>query len=239
MTRFWIADTHFSHSNIVRYCTRPQLKTCYLNDDGSWISPEAAFKCTEHMNKALIRDANMRVKPEDTVICVGDFACRGGEKGVKGAHQKPSEILAQLTGHWVFVEGNHDQNNGVKASCSFMSCKISKYRVGVQHIPLQDEEARCKWMAKPRDYRLKNPWRDNMSPDVRKREYFHAEYCRKMFDFMIVGHVHNTWNVKKVAGLWHINVGVDLNRYMPINDNEVVLLYEKAKRGQLWKSRKS
>jgi calcineurin-like phosphoesterase family protein len=52
-----------------------------------------------------------------------------------------------------------------------------------------------------------------------------------MFDFMICGHVHNAWKVKKIAGMWHVNVGVDVNRYMPINDTEVVLLVEQAERG--------
>ena len=47
---------------------------------------------------------------------------------------------------------------------------------------------------------------------------------------MICGHIHNAWKVKQVAGLWHVNVGVDVNRYMPINDQEVLQIFEKAKR---------
>jgi calcineurin-like phosphoesterase family protein len=52
-----------------------------------------------------------------------------------------------------------------------------------------------------------------------------------MFDFIICGHVHNNWKVRKIAGIWHVNVGVDVNRYMPINDVEVALIYEKAVKG--------
>ena len=215
--RFWTADTHFNHPNIIRYCNRPQLKIGDLLDDGSWISGELAVERTIQMNKALIRDANMRVKMEDTVISVGDFACKGGEKGVAGLNVKPIELLCSCNGKWILVEGNHDDNNGVKADCSFMETTIGKYRVGVQHRPLL--ETGCEFQGK---YRI---------PDWKiKRELFHAEYCRKMFDFVICGHVHNAWQYKVIAGILHINVGVDVNRYMPINDTEVVAIYEKAKK---------
>lgn len=220
------------HPNIIKYTKRPQLKPGDLNPDGSWVSHEIAHLRAEQMNTMLIREANMRVKPEDTVVCVGDFACRGGEKGFMGAKTHPEEILKQLTGKWIIVAGNHDEQNGVKGVGYFMSCEIGKYRVGVQHRPLADEEVYRAWQALPHNERMANPWRDKMSDRHREREFYHAQYCRDMFDFMICGHVHNAWKTKKVAGIWHVNVGVDVNRYMPINDVEVALIYEKAVKGQ-------
>ncbi len=130
------------------------------------------------------------------------------------------------------ISGNHDESNDVKTVCEFMECNIAKYHVGVQHRPLLDEEAYSRWKAGTDAERGASPWRDKMSDWKREREFDKAAYCRKMFDFIICGHVHNNWKVRKVAGIWHVNVGVDVNRYMPINDVEVALIYEKAVRGQ-------
>lgn len=230
--RWWTSDQHYNHANIVKYCKRPMLKPDDLNPDGAWVSPEIAFKRAEENNARLMREANQRIKPDDMVVCVGDFSCRGGEKGVMGLHIKPLEILEKLNGTWTIVGGNHDEQNGVKPTCSFMECEIAKYRVGVQHRPLLDEEhynETRKKVAAGEDV-ARHVLRDYQNDWVRRRGFAHARYCREMFDFMICGHVHNAWKVKKIAGMWHVNVGVDVNRYMPINDTEVVLLVEKAER---------
>jgi calcineurin-like phosphoesterase family protein len=202
-----------------------------LDAKGDWISPQVAFERAEKMNADLTRDANMRVKPDDMAICVGDFSCRGGEKGTKGVHAAPAEILSKLNGTWVIIGGNHDDNNGVKPVGEFMAVEIAKYRVGVQHRPLVDEEIYRRWESLPAAEKEKSSW-SRMSAWSRDRTFAHAEYCRRMFDFMLVGHVHNAWTVRKIAGLWHVNVGVDANRYMPINDTEVALVVEKAVRGE-------
>jgi calcineurin-like phosphoesterase family protein len=231
MRRWFTADFHVIHPNIIKYAKRPQLKPGDLNEDGSWVSYEIAHLRAEQMNTMLIREANQRVHADDTVIHVGDFACRGGEKGFMGEKTHPKTILDQLNGNWVLIKGNHDECNSVKTVANFMSCEIAKYRVGVQHRPLQDEEAYLKWKALSPAEKAANPWRDRMSDQWREHEFIHASYCRRMFDFMICGHVHNAWKVKKVAGIWHVNVGVDVNRYMPIDDQEVVQIYEKAVKG--------
>jgi len=198
-----------------------------------WASPEIAFQRAEQMNHDLIRDCNMRVKDEDTVICVGDFSCRGGEKGVMGLHIPPTQILSELKGHWIITNGNHDLNNGVKSVCDFMSIEIGNYRVGVQHRPLYDYEAYENWMKQPYSVRAASPWRDKMHQKEREFQKLHSEYCAKAFDFMICGHVHNAWKTKKISGIWHINVGVDVNRYMPISDQEVLQIFEKIMRKEV------
>jgi len=204
------------------------LKPGDLNPDGSWVSPEIAFQRAEQNNKILIRNNNSRVKPEDTVVCVGDFSCRGGERGVQGLHVAPAEILSQLNGKYIIVGGNHDDNNGVKVQCEFMMVEMGRYRVGVQHRPLYDKTAYERWLSQPLGVREAAPWRDKMYPMERERQNYHTEYCRKVCDFMIVGHVHNNWKTRCIAGVWHVNVGVDVNRYMPISDQEVIRIFEKA-----------
>jgi calcineurin-like phosphoesterase family protein len=208
MIRFWTADPHFNHANIAAYTNRPQMQAGdYV--DGKWKSQETAYQRAKEMNTFLIKKANARVKPEDTVVCVGDFSCKGGDRGVQALRRTPSDILSELNGNWVLVEGNHDKNNGVKPVCNFMACQIGIYSAGIIHVPLPEI----------------TPASSN-KPEWMQRKEELTEYCRKAFHFMICGHVHNSWHTKFIAGIWHINVGVDANRYMPITDVEVIRIYE-------------
>jgi len=74
-----ISDLHLDHENIIRYCHRP-------------------FRSARQMNSTLIKNWNDTVRPEDTVIYVGDLA--------KGPH--PLRWLKRLNGHIIFIRGNHD-----------------------------------------------------------------------------------------------------------------------------------
>ena len=68
------------------------------------------------MDKAIIRNHNQRVKPEDIVYFLGDFCFRnttGGKKG-EGTTHKANYYLEQLNGRFVFIRGNHDGNNSLK-----------------------------------------------------------------------------------------------------------------------------
>jgi len=199
-----------------------------LNPDGTWISQEAALRCAERNNAMLIRNSNQRVKPEDTVVCVGDFSCKGNERGIEGLSVKPSEILAGLNGKWVIIKGNHDDRNGVKSVCDFMSVRIENFNVGVQHRPLFDAKTYDYWTGLSKEEQEKMPWVKKLNPQELKRLTVHSEYCRQNFDFMICGHVHDLWHTKKISGIWHVNVGVDVNRYMPITDVEVSNIFRKA-----------
>jgi calcineurin-like phosphoesterase family protein len=80
------ADFHYSHENIIRYCSRP-------------------FPNIGSMNDALIHNANSIVRPEDMVYHIGDFS-----------FSKPwSNVVSRLNGTWIFLWGNHDfkRLNGV------------------------------------------------------------------------------------------------------------------------------
>lgn len=55
---FFTSDTHFNHTNIIRFCNRP-------------------FKDVSHMNETIISNWNRVVGPEDIVFHLGDF-CLGG-----------------------------------------------------------------------------------------------------------------------------------------------------------------
>ena len=81
MRTFIIADTHFGHSNIIKYCDRP-------------------FVTTEEMDSKLIERWNSVVGKDDIVYHLGDFAL--------GNMTKVSGYRKQLKGKIFLIQGNHD-----------------------------------------------------------------------------------------------------------------------------------
>lgn len=118
MNLFFTADTHFSHSNIIKYCSRP-------------------FKNVEEMNRVLIHNFNERVKEDDTTIVVGDFCFKNSPNGKEGeglpVHAK--NYIKQLNGFLVFVRGNHDRNNSVQTKIERLVLKIGGIYINVCHKP--------------------------------------------------------------------------------------------------------
>jgi calcineurin-like phosphoesterase family protein len=85
---WFTADTHFGHANIIRHCNRP-------------------FASAEAMDEALIAAINERVRPEDTLYHLGDFAFRShrGLDAVAVAASYRARIRCR-TVHLIL--GNHD-----------------------------------------------------------------------------------------------------------------------------------
>lgn len=80
---FWTSDTHWSHSNILKYCNRP-------------------FESVEAMNDALVANWNSVVKPDDHVYHLGDF-CFGNVEKWNWCLEP-----GRLNGHIHLILGNHD-----------------------------------------------------------------------------------------------------------------------------------
>ena len=78
---FFTSDTHFGHSNIIKYCARP-------------------FASTEEMDKVLIENWNKKVPTDGLVYHLGDFAW-----GTIGYWER---IREQLNGEIILIFGNHD-----------------------------------------------------------------------------------------------------------------------------------
>lgn len=79
---YLIADTHFGHTNIIRYSNRP-------------------FNTVEEMDAELIKRWNETVRPIDKVFMLGDFTMRPSK-------QYLASLVAQLSGKISLVMGNHD-----------------------------------------------------------------------------------------------------------------------------------
>ena len=81
MSKWFISDTHFSHTNIIRYTGRP-------------------FQSVNEMNEQLIENWNALVEPQDTVFFLGDFGL--------GTTDFLTNLCASLHGNKICIRGNHD-----------------------------------------------------------------------------------------------------------------------------------
>lgn len=84
MSIFYVADTHFFHQNILKYCseTRP-------------------YSCIDEMNETMIDVWNKKVKPNDIVYHLGDVGF--------GDVNKINNIFDRLNGkEFRLLVGNHD-----------------------------------------------------------------------------------------------------------------------------------
>ena len=82
VARYFTADLHLGHRNIIDYSGRP-------------------FRDAEEMNDALVERWNATVGPTDDVIVLGDFAM--------GRIAETLPLVALLNGRKVLLAGNHDR----------------------------------------------------------------------------------------------------------------------------------
>jgi len=82
MARFFTADLHFGHRNIIDYCRRP-------------------FRDADEMDAALVNRWNETVAADDEVVVLGDFAM--------GRLVDTLPLVALLHGRKVLLAGNHDR----------------------------------------------------------------------------------------------------------------------------------
>ena len=78
---YYIADTHFGHSNILRFDQRP-------------------FADVHQMEESMIMLWNAVVRSNDTVYILGDFCWGKADEWLR--------LVRQLRGTKVLIEGNHD-----------------------------------------------------------------------------------------------------------------------------------
>ncbi len=83
-----ISDTHFDHTNIIKYCNRP-------------------FVSTKEMNEYILHIWHTTIKPDDIVYFLGDMAFGRGSR-------KPRWWASRLCGKITWIKGSHD--HGVRPS---------------------------------------------------------------------------------------------------------------------------
>jgi calcineurin-like phosphoesterase family protein len=112
---FLISDTHFGHTNIIKYCDRP-------------------FASADDMDEALVENWNATVGPYDKVYHLGDVAM---------SHKK-LPILERLNGTKILIKGNHDIF-ALKYYTPYFKDIRATHELGgliLSHIPLHESESR-------------------------------------------------------------------------------------------------
>ena len=180
MSKFFVtSDQHFNHENIIKYCDRP-------------------FSSVKEMNEEMIKGWNAVVSKDDTVFVLGDF--------FMGRLTEIEDILSQLNGHIMLVEGNHDNDSRIATMTSYGNVKnlgplcIIDYRginIVICHYPI--------------DFDLRN-----MVSKASKKMLF------------LYGHIHNLAPKGLDRGCFY-HVGVDTNDFTPVDLDSIideVLKYE-------------
>jgi calcineurin-like phosphoesterase family protein len=124
MSNVWFSsDYHLGHLNIIKYCLRP-------------------FKDLYHMNSTIIRNHNERVKPNDAVFFLGDFCFRNTKGGTLGEGElnKAEEYLSKLNGRFVFIGGNHDDNNSLNTPIVGALLHFGGKSIWCCHNPVEAED---------------------------------------------------------------------------------------------------
>lgn len=117
---FYIADTHFFHTNILRLSKRP-------------------FTTVEEMNEEIIRNWNKVVSDKDDVYICGDFSFRTSPSNVEA-------VLKRLKGRKHLIKGNHDgiilKNDNLRnyfvEICDMTTVVDGKDQIFLCHYPLAE-----------------------------------------------------------------------------------------------------
>lgn len=124
MNTFFIGDTHFYHTNILRFC-----------------ATDRPFDSIEEMNEVMVDRWNAAVSKQDTVIHVGDvvFGSRKADTGKENL-----KILDRLNGNKILIAGNHDIYGGLREYYKYFS-KVEAMRTFEQnslvtHIPVHPSQ---------------------------------------------------------------------------------------------------
>ena len=107
---FFTADEHYNHSNIIS-------RFVFRN-----------FRDSESMNAELIKRHNSRVGERDTVYHCGDFKLSSDGPNIH-------ELIKQLNGRHVFIQGNHDKRNGTNTCLKYGIIELFNTGIILAHRP--------------------------------------------------------------------------------------------------------
>ena len=181
MTIWFTADTHFWHYHIIELAGRPFGYSKALNREEACIQ----------MNEALIERWNDKVKKDDHIYHLGDFAFAGTGKC--------KDIFDRLNGRKYLIRGNHDGNSQCKQAWEW----VKDYHVAHCEANYQDDEGEIIQCHQPIvlcHYPL-------LSWNGMAHGSWHLH-----------GHCHGS--LRDAGGL-RLDVGVDCNDYYPVSFNDI------------------
>ena len=216
---WFTSDPHFGHDNVLDFCNRP-------------------FEDMEDMMEVMRKKHNALVKPEDTVIYVGDIFFHT-DKPVAKAY------MDSLNGKKILVRGNHDRKARDMTQMGFdfvveeMVLVIANERVTVSHYPFKAPlYIHHYFNLRAKLYKLlrkKGAW------SLSRR--FYDRRPDNKGQFLLHGHTHNSLKRMEYAPTFldklfrnknvryrQIHVGVDAWNFEPIPIGEIGNMICKIKR---------
>lgn len=119
-TIYAIADTHFGHGNIIKYCARPFMT-----------------RLPEEMDAVMIQNWNSIVNKHEEVYFLGDL--RYGSSATSAV-----DYLDRLNGHITFIKGNHDHR--IENMLDYAMVQFQGYRFLLIHNPEDWEGQYNSWI---------------------------------------------------------------------------------------------
>jgi calcineurin-like phosphoesterase family protein len=188
MAFFFYSDPHFGHKNVINYCNRP-------------------FKDVAEMNSELVRRYNTIVRPEDTVLWLGDCFFLSPDEA--------SKIMKQLNGTKVLVKGNHDLSANTMYRIGFQFvCEMAQIRIGKTYLNLSHYPYK------------RRPW-NHLWKSLFNKKYRSKLHFRRLIDdgsWLIHGHTHSKVRLNGKM----IHVGVDAWSYAPVSFPEIAAIVDQV-----------
>jgi len=201
MMRFFISDTHFGHTNIIRYSNRP-------------------FKDVPHMNEELIKRWNSVVEPNDIVYHLGDVAM--------GPKDQWDGLLTRLNGRLRLVVGNHEPIFAAESE-KHQARWRPEFEKWFEHITtnwkefslFDGREVNLSHFPYEADHMDNARYMEHRLPDegtTLVHGHTHAEYEKHGMDARVS---------RSNKGTLQIHVGADAWDYTPVAEAEVIDLIER------------
>lgn len=203
---YFTSDLHFCHRRLAQsWGKRPWEHTgaCTF-----WPDKENSCNCdiTERMNNGLIESINKYVKPDDTLIHMGDFAFQP-----KKEVENIKVIVSKLNGNIRYCLGNHDS---VKNLISF---GIPKENIFESDFII---------LGGIKFFMAHFPYPNGMKEeDKTERPYAYSgeQYENGKITPLLCGHVHDRWALVKNC----LNVGWDIWK-KPLSIMEIFEIYKET-----------
>ena len=122
MVIFFWSDTHFGHTKMIEYATRP-------------------FKDLKEMDETIINNCNEIVSEDDILFFLGDFCMKRSSEASDAPQNAFDYYRNQLKcKNIVFIGGNHDANNGTKTPIESVEILHGGSRIHLTHNPKHANE---------------------------------------------------------------------------------------------------
>jgi len=160
------------------------------------------WRDVDEMTTGLIANYNSVISDDDTVYFVGDFTLQ---------FRYAAAVLPKLKGNKQLYMGNHDSCHPA-FKFKDKTATVQQYLdIGFTKVALSKSLVLANGK---RAFVTHVPYDDMRYP--------HFAAVRGEEDILIHGHVHSAWRLKYYKNIPMFNVGVDVNNYFPISEEELI-----------------